>query len=102
MFFLLFLLDDRGIRIRISDMRIREAQKQMDPMDPDSDPDPQHCLHEFCVVAGCPGAARQEVRHGGEHQAGPHEAEALAPAGPDQGPPEAAGHLHHVSVSFSL
>ncbi len=62
-------------------------------------PDPQHCL-QFCGVAGGPGAARQEVRHGGEHQAGPHEAEALAPAGPDQGPPEAAGHLHHVPVSF--
>ncbi len=46
MFFLLILLDDRGIwiqiRIRISDlwirMRIREAQKHMDP----ADPDPQH------------------------------------------------------------
>ena len=76
-------------------MRIREAQKHMDPMAPD----PQHCL-QFCVVAGGPGAARQEVRHGGEHQAGPHETEALAPAGPDQGPPEAAGHLHHVPVSF--
>jgi hypothetical protein len=35
MFFLLFLNDDR---------RIREAQKQVDPVDPgpDSDPDPQH------------------------------------------------------------
>ncbi len=46
MFFLLFLLDDRGIRIRISDywirMRIREAQKHMDPTDWDGDPDPQH------------------------------------------------------------
>ncbi len=33
MFFLLFLLDDRRIRIR-------EAPKHMDP----TDPDPQHCL----------------------------------------------------------
>ncbi len=50
MFFLLFLLDDRRIRIQIrtrirnSDqwirMRIREAQKHMDPADPDL----QHCL----------------------------------------------------------
>ncbi len=43
MFFLLFLLDDRRIRIRIhiSDqwIRIREAQKHMDP----TDQDPQHC-----------------------------------------------------------
>jgi hypothetical protein len=36
-FFLLFLLDDRRIRIRI-----QEAQKLTDPTDPDSDPDPQH------------------------------------------------------------
>ncbi len=42
MFFLLFLLDDRSIRIRASDkwIRIREAQKHMDH----TDPDPQHCL----------------------------------------------------------
>jgi hypothetical protein len=41
MFFLVFLLDDRRIRIRISDLwgRIREAQKHMDP----TDPDPRHC-----------------------------------------------------------
>ena len=42
MFFLLFLLDDRRIRIRIhtSDwwIRIQEAQKHVDPVDPD----PQH------------------------------------------------------------
>jgi hypothetical protein len=47
MFFLLFLLDDRRNRIRVSDqwIRIREAQKHMGPTDqgPDSDPDPQHC-----------------------------------------------------------
>ncbi len=43
MFFLLFLLDNRRIRIRI-----REAQKHMDPTDPD--PDPQHCLQEPQVV----------------------------------------------------
>jgi hypothetical protein len=57
MFFLLFLLDDRRIRIwiwiriqiriRISDywirMRIQEAQKQMDSPDPDLDP--QHCTY---------------------------------------------------------
>ncbi len=50
MFFSLFLLDDRRIRIQIrtrirnSDqwirMRIREAQKHMDS----TDPEPQHCL----------------------------------------------------------
>jgi hypothetical protein len=34
-FFLLFLFDDR---------RIREAQKHMDPTDPDPVPDPQHCF----------------------------------------------------------
>jgi hypothetical protein len=44
---LLILLDDRRIRIRISDklirIWIREAQKHMDPRtDPDSDRDPQH------------------------------------------------------------
>ena len=54
MFFLLFLHDDRRIRIRIhsrirshsSDLsiRIREAQKHVNPVDPDSDPDPQHWL----------------------------------------------------------
>jgi hypothetical protein len=50
MFFLLFLLNDRrirgGILIHISDqwIRIQEAQKHMDPLD--SDPDPQHCF--FC------------------------------------------------------
>ncbi len=36
-FFLLFLLDDRRIRIRV-----QEAKKHADP-DPDSYPDPQHC-----------------------------------------------------------
>ncbi len=43
----LFLLDDRRIRIRISDkwIRIREAQKHMDP--PPMDPDPQHWLQLF-------------------------------------------------------
>jgi hypothetical protein len=35
MFFLLFLLNDRRIRIQ-------EAQNHVDPVDPDSDPDPQH------------------------------------------------------------
>jgi hypothetical protein len=49
MFFLLFLLDDRRIRIRISDLwiriRIQEAQKHVDP----SDPDPQHCKEIFCL-----------------------------------------------------
>jgi hypothetical protein len=43
MFFLLFLLDDRRIRIRI-----QEAQKHMDPTDPDADP--QHCL---CIFNLC-------------------------------------------------
>ncbi len=49
MFFLLFLLDVRRIRIRIriSDqlIRIREAQKHTDP-DPNSDPDRQHWLRQ--------------------------------------------------------
>jgi hypothetical protein len=36
-FFLLNLLNDRRIRIRI-----QEAQKHVDPVDPDSDSDPQH------------------------------------------------------------
>jgi hypothetical protein len=44
------LHDDRRIRIRIhtSDewIRIREAQKHVDPVDPDSDPDPQHCFKD--------------------------------------------------------
>jgi hypothetical protein len=45
--FLLFLLDDRRIRIRISELwiRIREAQKHMDP----TDPAPQQCLTLFAV-----------------------------------------------------
>jgi hypothetical protein len=40
-FFLLFLLDDRRIRIRI-----QGTPKHMDPtdLDPDADQDPQHCL----------------------------------------------------------
>ncbi len=38
MFFLLFLHDDRRIRIRI-----QEAQKHVDPVDPDSDP--QHWFY---------------------------------------------------------
>jgi hypothetical protein len=46
MCFLLFLLDDRRIpiRIRVSDqwIRILQAQKHMDPTDPDSDSDSQH------------------------------------------------------------
>ncbi len=39
MLFLLFLHDDRRIRIR-------EAQKHVDPVDPDldSDPDPEHWM----------------------------------------------------------
>ncbi len=37
-FFLIFLLDERRIRIRI-----QEAEKHTDPTDPDSDQDPQHC-----------------------------------------------------------
>jgi hypothetical protein len=37
-FFLLFLLDERRIRIHTSDkwIRIREAQKHVDPVDPES------------------------------------------------------------------
>jgi hypothetical protein len=51
MFFLLFLPDDRRIRIRIHisnywiRMRIREAQKHMDATDPD--PHPQHCYELY-------------------------------------------------------
>jgi hypothetical protein len=56
MFFLLFLHDDRRIRIRIQSriririqtsdkwIRIQEAQKHVDPVDPDSDP--QHCSEQ--------------------------------------------------------
>ena len=51
-FILLLLLNDRRIRIRsrigcIPRLRIREAQKHVDPMDPDPvdlDPDPEHCF----------------------------------------------------------
>jgi hypothetical protein len=34
------------IRIQTSDLwiRIREAKKHVDPVDPDSDMDPEHCL----------------------------------------------------------
>jgi hypothetical protein len=44
-FFLLFLLNERRIRIQ-------EAQKHVDPVDPDpeSDPGPQHLLLAFRVV----------------------------------------------------
>jgi hypothetical protein len=59
MFFLLFLHDDRRIRIRIQSrirIRIREAQKHVDPVDPDSDP--QHCC--FLYVPG--GSVRCAVR----------------------------------------
>jgi hypothetical protein len=49
--FLLFLHDDRRIRIQshTSDkwIRIREAQKHVDPVDPGSDPDPGHCEKEI-------------------------------------------------------
>jgi hypothetical protein len=50
MFFSLILLSDR---------RIREAQKHMDPTDPDSDPDPQHCfrviiyIYSVCINVLC-------------------------------------------------
>ncbi len=47
-FYLLFLLNDRRIRIRI-----QEAQNHSDPGDPDSDPDPQHCLPDIWPVALC-------------------------------------------------
>jgi hypothetical protein len=51
MFFLLCLLNDRRIRIRIL-----EAQKHVDPVDPDpdSDPDPQHCFFGFLMVIVTP------------------------------------------------
>ncbi len=43
-FFLLFLLADRRIRIWI-----REAQKHVDLVDPDSDPDPEHWFLETAI-----------------------------------------------------
>jgi hypothetical protein len=51
-FFLLFLLDDRRIRIHPSDywIRIREAQKHVDPVDPDSDSDPEHCNKQSKIL----------------------------------------------------
>jgi hypothetical protein len=60
MFFIIFLLDDRRIRIRISDLwiqwiRIREVHKHNDPTDPDQ----QHCLlnwerrSNFFILSGC-------------------------------------------------
>ncbi len=48
MFFLLFLHDDRKIRIRI-----QEAQKHTDLTDPDSDPNPQHWLVSRCLLLSC-------------------------------------------------
>ena len=62
MFFFLFLHDDRRIRSRIriririhtSDwwIRMREAQKHVDPVDPDpdSDLDPQHWLEQLLSI----------------------------------------------------
>jgi hypothetical protein len=44
MFFLLFLLNDRRIPIRI-----RETQKHMDPTDPDSDLDTQHWKVRYVI-----------------------------------------------------
>ncbi len=44
MFFLLFLLDDKRIRIR-------EAQKHKNLTDLDSDPDPQHWFVGLCVYS---------------------------------------------------
>ncbi len=52
--FLTFWLVDRRIQIRIhtSDwwirIRIQEAQKHVDPVDPDPDSDGQHCLEQNC------------------------------------------------------
>jgi hypothetical protein len=50
-FVLLFLLSDRRIQIRI---RIQEAQKHVDPVNPDPSTDPQHCgavlqIHDILV-----------------------------------------------------
>jgi hypothetical protein len=58
MFFSLFLLADRRIRIRIRLcdywIRIREAQKHMDPMDPDPDSDPQNWqIHSSYFLLYC-------------------------------------------------
>jgi hypothetical protein len=70
MFFLLLLLDDKKIRIHISDywicMRIRKAQKHMDLTDPDPDADPQHCRKQcrsmrICQSFSCPGLMRFPV-----------------------------------------
>jgi hypothetical protein len=35
-------------------IRIRDAQKHVDPVDPDSDPDPQHCLWLILPVLRIP------------------------------------------------
>jgi hypothetical protein len=45
MVFLLFLLMIEGSgSIPLTRIRIQEAQKHVDPVDPDLDPDPQHCF----------------------------------------------------------
>ncbi len=44
--FLTILLNDRRIRIRI-----QEVQKHVDPVDPVSDPDPQHCCAGRLIAA---------------------------------------------------
>jgi hypothetical protein len=63
MFFFLFLLDDRRIRIQ-------ETQKHMDPTDTDldSDPDPQHCL----PVKKCDLGARAGSCYNGAATSGYH------------------------------
>ncbi len=57
MFFLLCLLDSRRILIR---MRIQEAQKHMDP----TDPDPQHLLLAAAGVAAGRGAGHERGHAG--------------------------------------
>jgi hypothetical protein len=63
MFFLLFLLDDKRIRMRI---RIREAQKHMDPTDRYSDP--QNCpdgkigLRATCATERKHTPARKKIQ----------------------------------------
>jgi hypothetical protein len=54
MFFLLFLHDDRRIRIQ-------EAQKHVDPVDPDSDQEPQHWMVQMQAILAAMLSRREVV-----------------------------------------
>jgi hypothetical protein len=62
MFFLLFLHDDRRIRIHTSDnwIWIREAQKQVDAVDPNSDSDLQHWYKDDILLSDLASALEEE------------------------------------------